>query len=178
MDLRYALRLLRAHPAFAAAVVLTLALGIGANTIVFSVLNVVLVKPLPYPAPDRIVLLMSAWQGRQSFPRVSAPKFNEWRRSTDALLDAAAYRIGGVANLTDADQPEQLTVGRVSERFFRPLWRERLPRPPLQRRRRPAGRPPRRGCERRLLAPPAGRISWNRSTQCRSVMFVRRCCRC
>jgi predicted permease len=118
MDLRYAFRLLRTHPAFAAAVVLTLALGIGANTVVFSVLNVVLLKPLPHPDPDKIVLLTSTWQGRESFPGVSAPKFNEWRRSTDAFVDAAAYRIGGVANLTDADQPEQLTVGRVSARFF------------------------------------------------------------
>jgi predicted permease len=118
-DMRYAMRAVRKNPGFAATAILTLALGVGANTAVFSVVNTVLVKPLPYPDPDRIVLLMTTWRGRGSFPGVSAPKFTEWRRSTDGFQDAAAYRLGGVMNLTRRDQPEQIAAGRVSAAFFR-----------------------------------------------------------
>ena len=118
-DLRHGLRALRRSPAFALTAVLVLALGIGANTAVFSVVNTVLVKPLPYTDPENIVLLMTTWRGRGSFPAVSAPKLTEWERNTDAFQDVAAYRLGGVMNLTGRDRPEQVSTGQVSASFFR-----------------------------------------------------------
>jgi predicted permease len=117
--MRDAVRTLQNSPGFAVAAILTLALGIGANTAVFSVVDTVLVKPLSYPAADRIVLLMTTWRGRGSFTGVSAPKFTEWRRSTSAFEHAVSYRVGGVMNLTERDQPEQISVAHVSADFFR-----------------------------------------------------------
>ena len=118
-DFRYAVRTLYRNPGFAVASILTLTLGIGANTAVFSVVNTVLVKPLPYPDPEAIVVLMTTLRGRGSAPSVSAPKFDVWSRNTDAFLDTAVYRMGGVMNLTDRDQPEQVATGHVSASFFR-----------------------------------------------------------
>jgi putative ABC transport system permease protein len=77
-DLRFAARTLRRSPGFACTAVLTLALGIGANTAIFSVVNKVLFEPLPYPDPDRLVQLMSESEvGNQ--PVVSIPKYIIWR---------------------------------------------------------------------------------------------------
>jgi predicted permease len=116
-DLRYALRMLAKNPGFTVAAVLTLALGIGANTAVFSVVNTVLLKPLPYPDPDRIVMfLLTSPQG--SGPGASATKFNVWREKTDAFQDVSAYRIG-VVNLTGGSYPEQIHSGQVTADFLR-----------------------------------------------------------
>src|SRR5918994_2906252 len=116
--MRQAVRALGKHPGFAVPAILTLALGIGGITAVFSVVNAVLVQPLPYPRSDRLVMLLATFQGGGSFPGVSAPKFTEWQRSAD-LEDAAAYLIGGVMNLTGRDRAEQIGVGRASSGFFR-----------------------------------------------------------
>jgi len=121
-DLRYALRMLRKNPGFTAVAVLTLALGIGANTAIFSVVNAVLLRPLPYPEPDRIVQLM---QDPFPFPPgfittiVSVPKFMVWREQTQAFKDIAAYDFGGTVNLTGGEHPEQLEVLHVSADYFR-----------------------------------------------------------
>ena len=115
-DLRHALRLLRQSPAFTAAAVAALALGIGANTAIFSVVNTVLLKPLPYPDPERIVLFLNtAPQG--SGPGASPTKFNAWRQQTAAFQDVAAFRSTAV-NLTEGE-PEQIAAGHVSADFFR-----------------------------------------------------------
>ncbi|MGH9349427.1 MAG: ABC transporter permease [Vicinamibacterales bacterium] len=116
-DLRHTLRLVRHQPAFAAAIVAALALGIGANTAIFSVVNTVLLKPLPYPDPDRLVLFMnSSPQG--SGPGASPAKFNTWRQPSEAFEDVSAYRYT-IVNLTGGNDPEQITAGTVSASFFR-----------------------------------------------------------
>src|ERR1044071_1851806 len=93
-DLRFALRMLRRSPGFTATAVAALALGIGANTAIFSVVNKVLLEPLPYPEPDRLVQLMSkSAVGDQVV--VSIPKYLHWRDHTSIFREMAAYDIGG-----------------------------------------------------------------------------------
>jgi predicted permease len=118
MDLKHAFRMLRQSPGFTATAVSALALGIGANTAIFSVINTVLLKPLAFPEPERIVSLMnSSPQG--SFPAASVPKYNTWRRQTQVLEDIAAFDTGGPGlNLGGGDHPEQLKGIHVSYEFF------------------------------------------------------------
>jgi putative ABC transport system permease protein len=118
-DIRHAFRVLRHSPGFTATAICALALGIGANTAIFSVVNAVLLKPLPYPQPDRIVQLMnSSPQG--SFAAASVPKFNVWQAQTQVFEDVAAYDLGGPGiNLSGGDRPEQVTGIHVSREFFR-----------------------------------------------------------
>ena len=113
-------RTARRSPGFTAAVILTLALGIGANTAVFSVINAVLLKPLAYPDPDRIVLLANTIHGRMldSAPAVSAPKFSAWRRSTTAFAETAAYSFGRALDLTNPDDPQPIPISHSSVDFF------------------------------------------------------------
>ncbi len=118
MDLRHALRLLRQNPGFTITAVCALALGIGANTAIFSVVDTVLLKPLAFPEPDRIVTLLSKTP-EGGFPGASVPKYNTWRRQTRALEDVSAYDPGGPGlNLSGGDHPEQLKGIHVSYEFF------------------------------------------------------------
>jgi len=116
-DLRHSLRTLRRTPAFTIAVVAALALGIGANTAIFSVVNTVLLKPLPYPDPDRLMLFLNT-SPQGSGPGASPTKFNVWRRQTGAFQDVSAYRFN-VVNLTGGGDAEQIPAGQVSADFFR-----------------------------------------------------------
>ena len=118
-DLRYSLRMLRQQRAFAFAAIAALALGIGATTAVFSVVNAVLLRPFPYPNPDRIVFFMNT-SPQGSGPGASPAKFEHWAAQTDVIQDAAAFRNVTV-NFTGGETPEQLVSGNVSENFFR-LW--------------------------------------------------------
>ena len=88
-DARYALRTLRRNPGFAAVAILTLALGIGMNAAVFSVISGVLIKPLPYPDSGRIVWLAN-YNQRFQFEASSAPDFSDWRRAR-SFEDMAGY---------------------------------------------------------------------------------------
>jgi len=117
-DMRFASRTLRQSPGFMTTSVLALALGIGANTAIFTVVNTVLLQPLAYPEPDRLVQLeLSSPQGNGNV--TSIPKFNVWREQTQAFQDVAAYDFGGPGvNLTGGDRPEQLKGIRVSAGFF------------------------------------------------------------
>jgi putative ABC transport system permease protein len=118
MDLKHAFRMLRQSPGFTATAISALALGIGANTAIFSVINTVLLKPLAFPEPERIVVLeTSSSQG--SGPGASVPKYNAWRRQTQVLEDVSAYDPGGPGlNLGGGDHPEQLKGIHVSYEFF------------------------------------------------------------
>jgi len=118
-DLRFAARVLRRSPGFTVAAVAALALGIGANTAIFSVVNKVLLEPLPYPDPDRLVQLMSTSPvGDQAV--VSIPKYTTWRDHTSIFQSMAAYDIGGPGvTLTEGEFPEALRAARASEDYFR-----------------------------------------------------------
>jgi putative ABC transport system permease protein len=120
-DIRYAIRMLRRSPGFTATAIAALALGIGANTAIFTVVNTVLLQPLAYPRPDRLVQLeLSSAEGNANV--TSIPKYAIWREQTQVFQDVAAYNANGPGvNLTGGDRPEQLKGVRVSASFF-PLF--------------------------------------------------------
>ncbi|MGB7025445.1 MAG: ABC transporter permease [Candidatus Acidiferrales bacterium] len=116
--MRYGLRMLRKSPGFTAVAVLTLALGIGANTAIFSVVNAVLVAPLAYPHADRLVQLQNAFPEGSS-PVASIPNFNVWRQQTQVFDAVAAYNFSGPGiNLTGNGLPEQLKGIHASSGYF------------------------------------------------------------
>ena len=120
-DLRYGLRILIKRPGFTAVAVVTLALGIGANTAIFTVVNAVLLRPLSYPEPERI---MAIWPDRpgSSFQGVSEPKFIFWRDQNQSFEAVAATQgIGSGVNLSGGDEPEFVSGRRVTADFFRVL---------------------------------------------------------
>jgi predicted permease len=118
-DVRHALRMFVQSPAFALAAVAALTLGIAVNTAIFSVVNAVLLRPLPYPNADRIVFFTSTGPNNpQGFPAASPAKFQHFREQTEVTELASAFN-GGLVNYTNGSQPEQLRSGRVSADFFR-----------------------------------------------------------
>ena len=118
-DLKHSLRMFLQSPGFTIAAIAALALGIGANTAIFSVVNAVILKPLTYPDPDRIVqFLLTSPQG--SGPGASVPKFNLWREQTRVFQDVSAYDFGGPGlNLTGGTYPEQIKGIHVTADYFR-----------------------------------------------------------
>ena len=117
-DLRYAARMLAKSPGFTLIAILTLALGIGANTAIFSAVKSILLNRLPYADADRLVTL---WLEDPShgFPRdiYSYPRFEDTRRDAKLLSDVAAYSSANLI-LTGTGEPEQLKGSRVSASFF------------------------------------------------------------
>jgi predicted permease len=115
-DVRYALRQLRKRPSFTAVMVLTLALGIGANTAIFSVVNGVLLNPLPFHDASRIV---SMFEATSNFPKgsISYPNFLDWQRDNRSFEAMAAYRSTD-GSITGVGQPENVRAQRVSANFF------------------------------------------------------------
>ena len=117
-DVRFAVRSLLKAPAFTVVAILVIAVGIGANTAVFSVINTVLLKPLTYPDPQSLVHLMNTGD-QGSFPGANVPKFNIWRQQSGIFHQVAAYDSGGAGlNLTGNDQPEQVQGVHVTVDYF------------------------------------------------------------
>ena len=117
-DLRYAIRQQRKNPAFTIVAVITLALGIGANTAIFSVVNTILLQPLPYKDPQRLVLV---WEenAKQGYPTdtPTAANFIDWR-DQNQLFEGMAAMAPDSFNLTGSGDPERLEGRRVSASFF------------------------------------------------------------
>ena len=120
-DLTYAVRGLLRRPVFTSVVVLTLALGIGANAAIFSVVSAVLLRPLPYPNPDRLMMLWT-YNPRQGFDKDvgTYPNFDDWRARTRRSSVCAAY-TGGSYTLTEAGDPAQIRGAIVTPGFFETL---------------------------------------------------------
>ncbi len=116
-DIRYALRALLRRPAFTAIAVITLALGIGANTAIFSVVHGVLLQPLPYTDADRLVALRQSNMPAQPDTQIAPGNFLEWQRQSTTFSSLAAYRTVSY-NLTGDGNPERLLAGRVSVGLF------------------------------------------------------------
>jgi len=118
-DARLGLRMLRKSPGFAAVAILTLALGIGANTAIFSVVQAVILAPLPYREPDRLVMV---WENNPRFPRVwvSHPNFLDWQRTARSFQQMAAFWEQGL-DLTAPGTPEHLNGKQISSGFFSTL---------------------------------------------------------
>ncbi len=116
-DLRYAMRQLAKSPGFAVIAIVTLALGIGANTAIFSVVNAVLLNPMPYPQPDRIVVL---FHHKHNFLRgsISYPNFLDWQRENQSFSSVAAYREMGGVTLTGNGEPEVANGEMISAGLF------------------------------------------------------------
>jgi predicted permease len=115
-DVRFALRMLRRNPAFATLAVLVLALGIGADAAIFSLVNSVLLRPLPYPDPDRLVVIRDVSGELGPIP-VSYPAFLAWREQTDIFEQVGTFINGGEA-LTGLGDPELIQRLSVSTNFL------------------------------------------------------------
>ena len=120
-DLRYGFRMLLKHPGFTALAVIALALGIGANSAIFSVVNSLLLRPLPFSEPDRLVQVWetSAKLGRSNIP-ASFPNFADWRAQSHAFEQTVAY-ADWTFNLTGTAEPERIRSAIVSPAFFATL---------------------------------------------------------
>ena len=117
-DLRYSLRTLLKTPGFSIVALLVLALGIGANTAIFSVVNSVVLRPLPYPNADRLALI---WETdlKDGIQREgpSGPNFLDWREQTQSFEDMALLEVG-TGTITGEGEPEQITGLRVTTNFL------------------------------------------------------------
>jgi putative ABC transport system permease protein len=120
-DLRFAVRQLLKNPGFTAVAVLTLALGIGANTAIFSFANAILLRPLPFKDPARLVMVFTSYPSSNSHQKwVSAPTFDEWHRESTSFEGLAARGFGGFI-LTGNGQAQTIPGAQLSANIFRLL---------------------------------------------------------
>src|ERR1051325_1017715 len=113
-DLRYALRTLTKSPGLTAVIVISLAIGIGANTAIFSVVNALLLRPLPYPDPERLAILWLRSPGINIPQDWPSPGQYIDTRNQNHSFEEMAICIGGTTSLTGSEQPEQIEVLRTS----------------------------------------------------------------
>ncbi len=116
-DVRYALRALRATPLLTMAVVLTLALGIGANAAIFTVVNATLLAPLPYDDPERLVLIWETHLGDEGTTTVAPANYIDWRDQSDSLEDLAAFNVSR-ATLTGDGDAVTVEASVITPNFF------------------------------------------------------------
>jgi putative ABC transport system permease protein len=116
-DIRYVTRALLRTPAFFIVTVITLALGVGATTAIYSVINGVLLRPLPYPDPERIVQLWQVGE-RGGRGQVSDPNYDDWRAGTRSFSSMAQFTDGGIASVSGASEPVRVRVAVVSRDFL------------------------------------------------------------
>src|ERR1700722_19052275 len=121
-DLKHSIRMFLQSPGFTITAVAALALGIGATTAIFSIVDSVLLKPIPVPDPDRMVMMMNTYvaqngQGGGSGPAASPAKFANWRAQSSVIQDVTAFRTG-VMNYTGGEVAEQLRSMQASADFF------------------------------------------------------------
>ena len=119
-DLRYSFRLLLKRPGFTIVAVIALALGIGANTAIFSVVNSILLRPLAYQDPEQLMLINHDYPKINLKASVSAPGYVHYRDNAKSFASLAALS-GGNFNLTDNGEPERVNGGTVSQNFFSTL---------------------------------------------------------
>ena len=117
-DTRYATRLLIKQPGFTVVTIAVLALGIGATTAIFSVVDAVLLRPLPYADADRVVSVSNNYRGLQNRGQISAPDFHDWHDQAKSFDSLAAYSSGQTSILVD-NVPDYATVTRVTPEFYR-----------------------------------------------------------
>src|SRR5918998_3849252 len=119
-DLRYGLRVLAQRPGFTLVAALTLAVGVGSNTAIFSVVNGVLLRSLPYPEPDRLVVLWES-DAKSRQIHVSQPNFEDWRAQQQSFESISAHtgRWGGPSTVTGGSEPERAQAVGVFRDFFR-----------------------------------------------------------
>jgi putative ABC transport system permease protein len=115
-DIRFALRLLRRSPGFTAVVVLSLALGIGASTAMFTVVHAALLKPLPFKNPDQLVTAMNGPSAAEGYP-LNYPQLLQWRDEFKVFEDIAGY-FNWSATIGGAGEPEAVTAMRGSASLF------------------------------------------------------------
>src|SRR5947209_6565396 len=115
-DVRYGLRVLGKNPGFTAIAILTLALGIGANTSLFSVVNGVLLNPLPFPSPDQLLAVYSK-TGTFQESSISYPNFLDWQKDNHSFASLSAFRSDEY-NMVGAGEPERVHIHMISAEFF------------------------------------------------------------
>jgi putative ABC transport system permease protein len=118
-DIRFGLRVLRKNPGFTAVAVLTLALGVGANTAIFSLINAYLIQPLPYPESERLVAIAERNDGG-GFTSVAGGAYLDWSENA-RLFEGMASRRGADQNLTGGDQPVRILGAEITADYFRVL---------------------------------------------------------
>ncbi len=116
-DVRYALRGLRKNPGFTAVAVVTLALGIGATTAIFTVVNAVLLRPLPYAEPDRLVMIRTEGVGRAAEPLLNGAEIQDIRAASH-VFDQVAAVVAVVGSLTGESEMERVTTANVTDNFL------------------------------------------------------------
>jgi putative ABC transport system permease protein len=118
-DIRYGIRTLAKNPDFTAAAVLTLALGIGANTAIFSVIENVLLRPLPYPQPERLVEIWNTYEPQVPRGGLSPGDYADWHQQNQSFSEMGAYaRISQGFNLTGEGEPQRILAGYASSELF------------------------------------------------------------